>query len=377
MAKRRNVVGKIVSIMVLIIISVIVFNRGTIINSLKSFIGFGELQLFEVKTVTFDYDVESGIIPNIFLLDEKIVSVVDSKITMFADDGEAKWQEVNDFESVLVDGNKNFFVVVDYSKGNIYTYDYRGNVNASLFGLGEVSDVLVSEEGYIIIQQNISNSINVYDPKLNQLSALKVNQGEITKLKINEENQYVYVGTVDVSDTKINSYLYKYDLNGNLIGSIQMIDEILFDFYFENGNVIKVSDQEIATYSIDMEPIDKFNSVGVVDLTAYKDNVVVTQVFDEQSKINDVTPDYDSIAFDLLKNEVVYNNILSKGYNEMFYYESHLICYNNNNVTLFDDQGEIVREFDLPRDVKKIKILSDSFFVMMGTDYFTIYELKY
>ena len=377
MAKRKKAVGRIVSLIVLIIIGTIVFNRGTILNSLKSFIGFGELQLFEVKTVTFDYDVESGIIPNIFLLDENIVSVVDSKITLFSDDGEAKWQEVNDFESVIVDGNENFFVVVDYSKGNVYTYDYRGNVNASLLGLGEVTDVLVSEEGYIIIQQNISNSINVYDPKLSQLSTLKVSQGEITKLKINEENQYVYVGTIDVSETKINSYLYKYDLNGNLVGSIQMIDEILFEFYFEKGNVIKVSDQEIATYSIDMEPIDRINSVGVVDLTAYKDNVVVTQVFDEQSKINDVTPDYDAIAFDLLKNEVVYNKILSTGFNEMFFYEDHLICYNNNSVTLLDDQGEIIREFDLPQDVKKIRVLSDALFVMMGTDYFTIYELKY
>ena len=67
MAKRKKAVGRIVSLIVLIIIGTIVFNRGTILNSLKSFIGFGELQLFEVKTVTFDYDVESGIIPNIFL----------------------------------------------------------------------------------------------------------------------------------------------------------------------------------------------------------------------------------------------------------------------------------------------------------------------
>ena len=188
MARKRK--GKLVSLLLFIIINIIIFNRGTIYGNVKSIIGFGDLQVSELKTVEFEYNVERGIIPKIFILDEYVLSIVDTKITLFTDEGEAKWQQTNDFENVLVDGNGNFFSVVDYLKGNIYIYDYRGNINASLLEVGEISDMKVTEEGYVMVLMEASNAIMTYDPELNLISRVAINKGDVVSFDFNEDNQY-------------------------------------------------------------------------------------------------------------------------------------------------------------------------------------------
>ena len=240
MARKRK--GRLVSLILFIIINIIVFNRGTIYGNVKSIIGFGDLQVSELKTVEFEYDVERGIIPKIFILNEYILSIVDTKITLFTDEGEAKWQQTNDFEDLLVDGNENFFAAVDYLKGNIYIYDYRGNINASLLETGEISSLKVTKEGYIMVLMETSNSILIYDPQLNLVSQVNINKGDVVSFDFNEENHFLYIGTLDMEENQLNSYIYKYDLMGHLIGSVQLIDEILLKIYFDGKTgILEVS----------------------------------------------------------------------------------------------------------------------------------------
>ncbi|MCD6435515.1 MAG: hypothetical protein J7L15_03935 [Clostridiales bacterium] len=221
MARKRK--GRIISLILFIIINIIIFNRGTIYGSIKSIVGFGDLQIRELKTVKFDYNIERGIIPKIFILDEYILSIVDTKITLYTDEGEAKWQQTDDFGDVIVAGNKNFFAVADYLKGNIYIYDYRGNINANINEIGEVADIKVSKEGYIMIQMEESNSILIYDPKLNLISKVDVNKGAIISCDFNEKSNFLFIGTLNMEKEQLNSYIYKYDLNYTLCHSSYMI----------------------------------------------------------------------------------------------------------------------------------------------------------
>ncbi|MEA3423347.1 MAG: DUF5711 family protein, partial [Bacillota bacterium] len=334
MARKRK--GRLVSIILFIIINIIVFNRGTIYGNIKSIIGFGDMQISELKTVEFEYDVERGIIPKIFILDEYILSVVDTKITLFTDEGEAKWQQTNDFEDLLVDGNENFFAVVDYLKGDIYIYDYRGNVNASLLGTGEISSLKVTKEGYIMVLLDTSNSILIYDPQLNLVSQVNINKGDVSSFDFNEKTHFLYIGTLNMEEKQLNSYIYKYDLMGHLIGSVKLMDEILFEIYFDGLNFIKISDKEIGTYNENMELIDSVNSIGNVDLIAYKDDLLVTQTLDKSSEVIKNNNKYDSIGFDLSKNEVVFRKSYKENYQEIVFRNDDFICYNNNVIDIFN-----------------------------------------
>jgi hypothetical protein len=375
MAKHKKS-GKFISFLLLVLIMVVVFNRGVIYHEIKSFIGFGDLQIYEVKTVDFAYDIDQGIIPQIELIDRYPISIVDATVTLFASDGEAKWQQTTDFEDVLVSGNSNFFVMADPSKGNIMVYDYRGNVNATLFGEGELSDLLISPEGYVIVLKSGSSELVVYDPKLNHISNLNVHADDVVEIKIGDDG-LIYVGTLAIEGSEVNSYIYKYDVSGNLIGSIQMIDKILLEYYLENLEVVVLTDQDITIYNSEMEQLNSVNSIGEIDLSTYKDEQIIMQIFDRQSELSPVASDYDIISFDLTKNEVKYNKSLVSRFIEIIDNGRYLIGYNNNEMALLDSDGEIVQSFDLSREVVNIESLDQNLMVMRGIDYFTVFELKH
>jgi hypothetical protein len=372
--KRRN---KLLSVLLFLVIAMIVFNRNALYHQVKSFIGFGSLQLYEVKTVELSYDLDEGVVPRLALVGLNPVAIIDSKITLYSDSGEAKWQIGSELDDVIFAGNDNFFAVADQIKGNVVAYDYRGEVTASLFGEGEIEDLLVSEEGYIIIRKKGNKLVEIYDPKLNHIGSLKVNSGEIVKMKMAEINSTLFVATLSIEEENINGYLYKFDTDGNLIGSIQFPNELILDFHVEGNMFVVVTDHDIRTYSLEMEELEVVNSLGDIDLIAYEDAIVVNQTYDNKSEINEENTDFDIIAFDLSKNEVVYNHQLESQYNELLFFKEYLLGYNNNELVIFDEKGECVETFDLTREVISIKSIDNHYLLMMGLDYFSVFELKH
>ncbi len=375
MAKHKKNV-KFISFLLLVFIIAVVFNRDVIYHEIKSFIGFGDLQIYEIKTVDFAYDIDQGIIPQIGLIDRYPISIVDATVTLFSSEGEAKWQQTTDFEDVLISGNSNFFVMADPIKGSIMAYDYRGNVNATLLGEGELSDLIITPEGYVILMKNGSSELCVYDPKLNLISNLNVHTGDVIEMKIGDDG-LIYVGTLAIEGTEINSYIYKYDVSGNLIGSIQMIDEILLEYYLENLEIVVLTDQDITVYNSEMDQLNSVNSIGEIDLSAYGDEQIIMQRFDKQSELSPVSSDYDIISFDLTKNEIKYNKSITSRFTEIMDNGRYLIGYNNNEMTLIDSDGEIIQSFDLSREVVCIDSLDQNLMIMRGIDYFTVFELKH
>ncbi|MBN2260797.1 MAG: hypothetical protein JW702_09650 [Clostridiales bacterium] len=372
--KRR---GRLISLTLFILINLIVFNKSAIYGTVKNVIGFGSLQLSEVKTVTLDFNEERNVSAKTFVLDEYIISASENKITLFSNEGEAKWQLTTDFDDLKIDGNMNFFAAADYSKGNIDVYDYRGNINANVNGLGEISDIKITEEGYLLIFLSGSNSIAVYDPQLNLLSQIAVTMGDVIEYGFNNYNNMIYIATLEMSGKQLNSYLYKYDLMGHLNGSFQLLDEIIFDFYFENDSIVKVSDKEIGIYSESMGLNNSINAIGNVDLVAYKDHYLVAQIFDENSQIIETENDFDAVAFDLSKNELIFKKSFKEDYQGMVFKEDYLLCYNNNVIDVYNYSGDQVSHFDLVRDIKSMGVLDNGKIVVYGVDYFTIYELKF
>ena len=164
---------------------------------------------------------------------------------------------------------------------------------------------------------------------------------------------------------------------GHLIGSVQLIDEIIFEIYFDGLNFIKISDREIGTYNETMELIDSINSIGNVDLIAYEDDLLVTQTLDKSSKVIKNKNEYDLVGFDLSKNEVVFRKSYQENYQEIVFMDDDFICYNNNVIEIYNRENEHISHFDLTRDIKKLKIFDNDKIVVFGVDYFTIFELGY
>ncbi len=142
-------------------------------------------------------------------------------------------------------------------------------------------------------------------------------------------------------------------------------------------NFIKISDKEIGTYNEMMELIDSINSIGNVDLIAYKDDLIVTQTLDKSSEVIKNNNKYDSVGFDLSKNEVVFRKSYKENYQEIVFRDDDFICYNNNVIDIYNREEEHISHFDLTKDIKKLRIFDNDRIVVFGVDYFTIFELGY
>lgn len=375
--KKKKTLANFISGLLLILIMLLVFNRVWIYHQIKRVVGFGSLQLYVTETVELPYDIDRGMVPEVGLVDGMPLTILDSTMTLYSQEGEPRWQETMDFESVATGGNSNFFVVADIGKGNVMAYDYRGNVNASLFGEGEIAGIRVSPAGYVFLQNAVNTSIEVYDPQLNQVSTLSRHAGDVLDIKFGVEDGLVYVGTFEVNDGKLASYLYKYDVDGNLIGSIQMQDQLLLEYELDGTTLVLVTDQNLATYQTDMTAIDSINAIGDIDLVAYNEGVLFIQTFDRQSELSDSASEYDLIGYDLSKKEIVFNQPLGKPYDEMTVQGKYLVCYNNNEIELRDLSGDPIQTFDLPREVTAIECIEDSRLLLEGTDYFMVVELRH
>lgn len=369
--------GNLASLLVLILVAVVVFNRGAIYRQIKRIVGFGDLMLTQVKTVELTEDQEGVSTASVFRLQEALLSEAEGKLTLFDADGEARWQETVGFEDVLVQGNQNFFIVADRGKGNVLVYDYRGNVNASLYGETEIERAAVSPSGYIALLSMGSGEIMLYDPQLNHLCDLSSHVGDVLDIRFSETDNRIYVGTFAVEDGEISSYIYKYDLGGSLTGAIQMRDRVLLEYMVDGQSLVVVTDQDISTYSAEMDEIDRINTVGDIDRVAYADRHLYVQAYDHQSGLSDTTAEYDLVDYDLSKNEIVYTQPMESRLLGILAEEDMLIGYSNNEMFLLDDAGSVRQRFDLPREVQQLAALGDSRFLMTGTDYFSLIELRH
>jgi len=377
MTKKKKKAGKILSFLLFIIINIIIFNRVMVLNEIKNIIEFGEIQLNEINKVEIEYDANDSENSKIVFLDGYILTFEGERITLFSDYGEVEWIKINEFNGNLVSSNSNFFVIADKGKGNIYVYDYRGDINASMFGLGEIQSVEVSEAGYILVQLEGLNGIRIFNPQLSVLSDIEVPKGTISKYKMNNKDNCIFVSVVDISGTNIDSYLYKFDIEGNLVGSIQMLDEILLNFFIDDEKLIKITDKELGIYSIEMEELEIINNVGEINVVSYADGIVFSQIFNKGNNIigNDI--DYNLIGFNVEKNQVEFNQISNIKYNKILNTDNNIICYNNNTLDIYKSNGEFIKTFSLQKDIKSASMLNGKEILLIGLDYFKIYQLRY
>lgn len=377
MAKKKKKAGKILSFLLFIVINIIIFNRVMIFNETKNIIGFGEIQLNEINKVKIEYEINDSENSKIVFLDGYILTFEGDRITLFSDNGEVEWIKINEFDGNLVSSNSNFFVIADKRKGNIYVYNYRGDINASLFGLGEIKSIQVSEAGYILVQLEGSNGIRIFNPQLSILSDITIPKGSISKYKMNNKDNCIFVSVVDISETNIDSYLYKFNIEGNLVGSIQMLDEILLNFFIDDEKLIKITDKELGIYNIEMEELEVINNVGEINVVSYFDGTVFSQRFNKANNIigNDI--DYNLIGFNVGKNQIEFNQITNIKYNKILNSDDNIICYNNNTLDIYKSNGEFVKTFSMQKDIKSVSMLNGKEILLIGLDYFKIYQLRY
>ncbi len=366
---------KFISFLLFVVIALGISNRQMIAQEVRGLVGRGEYALTRIKTVTLDYDLENAVIPAFYPLYNDIVTLEGTRLTLYNHEGEAQWQVVNDFSQVLIGGNENFFAVANQESGDLYVYDYRSDIKARTLGLGEIKGIAVTEKGYIIVQVG-EGGLEIFDPRLNLVATLRINQGEITRVAFNEADDQIYLVGLDMASGQVNTTLYKYGVAGDLVGSVELADEVVFDLFFEDLTLIKVSDLEIGVIGEDLLMKKQIPFTGLVDRAVYGHHRLVLQNFDQDSKNMGRDKVYDLLVYDTLEEKVSFKRSYEEAFIGMTFFNENILCYSNNTIMLYDLNGILLGEFNLGRDFTKLAVLEKGRIFIQGVDYFEIHTLE-
>ncbi|OPL07894.1 MAG: hypothetical protein AVO33_03215 [delta proteobacterium ML8_F1] len=366
---------KFISFVVFLVIAFGVFNYQSMADYLMGFLGRGQYTMTRVKTVPLENKLENSVIPSVHPLEQEIVVLEKTRLTLYNRDGEAVWQVVNDFSEVLVAGNENFFVVGDQVTGEVYAYDYRSNINARVETAGEVKGIEITRKGYVLLQVG-ENEIQVYDPRLNLISSLKINQGVITHVAFNESDEQVYLVDLDMASGRVKSTLYKYRVTGELVGSIEMDNEVIFELFFEGKALIKLSDLETGIIGEDMLLETRIPSTGLVDRAAYGAGHLVVQNYDRDSDNMGGSNIYDLLVYDIAQKKVSFKRSYPEAFAGITFLEEKILGHTNSRALLYDLEGVLLGEFNFSREFKNLKVLGNDRIFIQGVDYFEIYTLE-
>ncbi|MGM0379431.1 MAG: hypothetical protein ACQEQE_06760 [Bacillota bacterium] len=354
-----------ISIIFLIIIILIVFNYKSIYNKLKPNISFGEIKLEEIfsqKKDSFNYT------KTFFILNNKIISIQNSKLIYRDDNLEKVWaKEINGQDLRVFSKNEKIYVL-DASLGDIYKLDSKGNIEAKIYSLGGLKEVIYFSDSKFIFINNDNNLIYL-DNKLTIKTEKKLDFNNI--LDINYSNKYIYFLSLEDNNDYYYTKILKMDLNFEIISNKNIRDNIFYNNIIENDQIylnnnhklLKIDKKDNILWEKKFE-----NSIKKI----YKDEKFYITTNNKNDKSVDILKVLDDNGVILDSVDLPISNL--KGIEKI---NEDILIYNKEKISILDKKYSIKMISNLDKEILNIKILKENNIMVNTKSHIYIYKLIY
>ncbi len=257
---------KITEYLLLLIIVIVVFFTPNVYAYLKINFFTQTIDMQEIAEIAIDSPKEFSI----YNYNDKIVIATPDALSLYTADGKMLKRRQLNGEEVEVKVAGDIVLTAETLRGDVGVLS--GDDLAVVMekkDLGAISDILVSQQGYIVIVLEKDNRFYILNKQLEIDSSFALPEGEITNLSLSNDGGVLLVAVVNLENGRFKSYVYQYDLalGGKIIGSCDLADSLVFSVYM-NDNQVVITDSEIKSYNRKSDEIATISDINKIDQSA-------------------------------------------------------------------------------------------------------------
>jgi hypothetical protein len=339
------------SIIILILIGLLVFNRENIYYKLITITGISDYHLENI--LTDDIDLKDAYIDsnNLFLLGNGSLSKLNYE-------GNSIWVKSIDMANLSEDMILDKLLTIDKINGHMVNFDQNGEISSSNFGLGEIYSIDRLNEDLLIFLKK-SNKLIFTDEKFQNLAQIKPLNGEIITNSMSINGPIIVTLSNEANDIK--SFINFYDLSGIISSYLEFKGEVIYKIFSYNENFIKLTDRSIDEFTKDGEVVRSFPlTINYDSFFELKNGLAIKQFENETSTFKIFN--FDEFTFS--------DDIIIKGNMKSFEDTSYgYLTYDNKSLLFYSNKGKLKMSKSVEFDFTKAIIVKDYIFVFSNSKY--------
>ncbi len=359
---------KISEFLLLIIIFVIVFFTPNFITWAKLNYFNKTIKMIELSRIPID-NTEGF---SVYNYHNNIALATPNQITLYNPMGEKIKQRQLFGDQILIKTAQDFILIAETLRGDLalLTGD-KLEVLAKKKDMGQISDILISSDGDLVISMQTDNKFYILDSNLNQKSEFELPQGEITSINLSNDGKTILLAVINLIEQEIQSFVYQYDLNGNLIGISDLNGDLVFSVYMNNNQII-VTDNKLISYNRESKKVaEELNMSRIDQSTIHKDFLYTSLISTDKNGT-------EQSLLSIFNDDFSYNlkNEISALPEKIIVNNKFIATYSAGVVYLYDHKLNSLVVERTERDLKGIQWLSENQLLCYDNSLLTVYSIK-
>lgn len=375
--RRKPVKISKISLVVLFLSLLIVFNLGSITSGLRGLISFGNIKIEN----SYTYEFKSN-----FAYENSTVVDYHSDYTLIKDGGHLTyyddqmngiWEKDINGKDIILKSKGSLIVTADKLTGDVYVLDKKGEIVGKQLGMGKISDIIVNSEEIILVDLREDGKYSIINNKGELVSEILVPNSVITDVDVSSKTGLIAFSMFKVENETIFSSVLTYDKDGELTGIMNKENQVIYDIKALEDSVVIVTDQGVSRYNSKNESMyeeyvfDRELKTFVVDDLG---NVIANLII-EAKDITDTRSDNvlkiispmgkENLEIDM-ENEI--QKIICNG--------SDICYYADSKLYVLDFKGSVLGIQLVKEDPKAIRWIDDNNIGIVYSDSFQVFTLK-
>lgn len=246
---RRNPLGILFSLAVLVGIVYAIFNGDTIINDVKLLTHVGPAKVVTVfKSTKASGDAALRTEDSIWAVGEGIFEFKQKKLILLDIKGKPIWEKDFQGASPLVETIGDRYVVADRDTGDVYIIDRNGKILNKKLGIGIINEIKISRN-VLALWVRDDNSIQLMDDTLKPLGNISVGKSKASAWSVDSIRDHVMISNVDTDENGLICQIQFFDYEGRLIQAMTIPKEVVYDMVPTDKGLTVLTDMGISAFN--------------------------------------------------------------------------------------------------------------------------------
>ncbi|PIE77315.1 MAG: hypothetical protein CSA13_00070 [Clostridiales bacterium] len=349
----------------LLLIAIVVFFTPNAIAYVKLNYFSSLLEMRELASI----DIASDIPISAFAMPGGIACCSDDQLNVYSYDGKLNYQRQLFGKRTIVRVAGDHIVVVDLARGEIAKLSLSLELVDKKRNIGQIVDVLTTDQGDVICQMSADNAIRVFDANLDEKALITVPTDRVIEIMLSADQSTILVSTVAIEELVFKSYVLQYDLQGRPTATGDLEGELLFNAYLMDHQVL-VTQSKIKSYNRESKKVAEILNIEKIDQTAAHKHFLYTSYMAEEDGVEQ--PYLSIYSDDLSYRQQLKLAALPE---HIIVNDKFIITYAEGTLYIYDHSLRSLKSLQTHRNIKGIQWLDASHLMAYDQSHINVYVL--